>query len=772
MSGKPASARTDADSARRKAPREPVGKRLGRMVRTQELVLGVLHELLRAEGTGVDPAISDALAQIGSFLGCDRTYVMQVRNGDRVDNTHEWCAEGIEPMQAMLQDVPLDMISYWLPPFMRRDPVRITSVNRLPASREERAILQQQGIQSLLVVPMLDGNELRGFVGFDTVRSRRIFLQSEVYLLQSAADVIMSVLQRRASEAAAREAQAALRAGQAFLQSILDTTGSGIVALDGQGRIIFANEEADQILARLERPESQSTGAAEFLSHFFQRVQAEDTEVRDVNHVVETRDGERCVLSVNAAPVRDGTGQAARVVCSFIDLTREDSIRNALQSALTDAHQLAYVDPLTGLPNRRALVEDLEAMITDERPGEQWFTLLSIDVDGMRGINELHGMRRGDYFLLELAKRLQGLAPEGARFGRTAGDEFVVILPAAHPDEAAAISAGNQLGDLVRDAAREPVRVGVGSISATTSVAVVPFSRSRDADSVLNKAGIANRVAKAEGGDRTKVFAPALRRLLVARAQLDADLQGALERDEFCLFFEPQVEASPAGLSTIGYEALIRWQHPVRGLLPPSEFIPHAEETGLVAAIDDWVLRSACTQIRTWDAQGLGQGLTLSLNISSARFVAPGFPAAVEATLDASGVDPARLRFELTESCLLQDAAAAAHIMGRLKELGISLALDDFGSGFSSLRYLHDLPVDVLKIDRAFIGNLWESGRNPAIIRSILSLGESLRLKVITEGVETEPQLEWLIANGGTLFQGYYFGRPRPPRDLDLTRPG
>ncbi|MFD1913066.1 putative bifunctional diguanylate cyclase/phosphodiesterase [Halodurantibacterium flavum] len=751
----------------------------GRLTRFQGFVVNVLHDILRAPGVDTDARIEDALGQIGLFLGCDRTYVFRVRDKALLDNTHEWAAPDIEPMRDHLQGLPLDMIDPWMPEFLQRRAVRIDSVADLDDSRPEKETLVMQEIQSLLVVPMMHDGALVGFVGFDRVRRQKKFLQGEVYLLQSAADVIMFVLLRRDTEAQARASDQALRGERVFLRSILETAGSAIIAFDEGQDIVFSNQQARKILAQLHRPGEGERGeqpgdrpgsaAQDYLGLIAQQVQESGRAIRDVQHVVHYADGSRHILSVNAAPVPAGDpSNPARIVCSITDLTREVAIQNALQSALSDAHQLAFFDTLTGLPNRRLVIEHLRRLAEEHGLAGGHAALLTIDIDRMRGINELHGVQQGDRVLIEIARRLGEIAANANQLGRIAGSEFTFLLPGPFENAAQATAVADHFAEEILEAVRTPIDSCDTTVSATASIGIVVFPAAEGTESVLDHAGAAARTAKLEGGDGIAWFHAELHHRVVAQAQLDADLPGALARDEFLLFYEPQIRWLGGTRRIIGYEALIRWMHPQRGLLSPIEFIGHAEQTGMISEIDDWVLRETLRQAKIWNDLRSSADFVLSINVSPRRFAEEGFAEHVERTVRQSGVNPHQLRFELTERSLIKDAEQAREVMQRLSSMGIGLALDDFGTGFSSLRYLHDLPVTMLKIDRSFVRNLWESERNGTIINSILSLGRDLRLDVMAEGVETRAQLDWLAAQGCSLFQGYYFARPRAAAEIAI----
>ena len=420
-------------------------------------------------------------------------------------------------------------------------------------------------------------------------------------------------------------------------------------------------------------------------------------------------------------------------------------------------HYLAFYDALTGLPNRRLLMESLATTIDEEAHGDQFGAILLVDLDNFRLVNDLQGHASGDQLLVNVAEQLREALESDAMLARFSSDEFVVML--------------EQLGDQQLEAAARAERIArqlmttihqlrnSRSLPISASVGLALFNgESSSLDAVLQQADMALQQAKAEGGNALRFFNPDMQTSVLERANLEADLHHALARRELALHYQIQVDQK--GVTT-GVEALLRWYHPARGWVSPAEFIPLAEESGLIIPIGEWVLTQACQQLAKWSRQSAYASLTISVNVSSVQFQQPDFVGRVEHHLKQTQAPPNRLVLEVTESLLMREPTRVRHIMLKLREKGIRFALDDFGTGYSSLGYLKRLPLDELKIDQSFIREVLTDKADAAIVDTIILLAVSLGLVVVAEGVETQAQLNWLKGHGCYRYQGYLLGRPR-----------
>ena len=445
-------------------------------------------------------------------------------------------------------------------------------------------------------------------------------------------------------------------------------------------------------------------------------------------------------------------GRALALSLVVLDaLASERQARRELDDALSVATHRATHDPLTGLPSRELLLERLDRRLLAAEPERrhQVFVLF-IDVDRFKQVNDVHGHAIGDLYLSAIAARLHEFAATDEVCARLAGDEFVLVT--MRPSLEAAEQVAADL--LIRLVA--PLELDGHVLVPSVSIGLAQGDSGYEAESLTDDAALAMYRATQEGRGRIVVFEPDLRRATERRAQVEADLRQAVRTStEFVPYYQPVVDMLTG--QVVGFEALVRWVHPERGIVPPDEFIPAAEETGLVVEIDARMLRAACAQIAEWRQRPEWENLALSVNTSARSFADPGLPARVAEALDLSGLPASALLLELTETVLMDEARSSDH-MRQLVELGVSLAVDDFGTGFSSLRYLREFPVAVLKVDRSFVDAL--DGAGGVIVPTVVGLADSLGLAVTAEGVETEAQRDRLIELGCVYAQGYLFGRP------------
>jgi diguanylate cyclase (GGDEF)-like protein len=419
----------------------------------------------------------------------------------------------------------------------------------------------------------------------------------------------------------------------------------------------------------------------------------------------------------------------------------------------------AHHDALTGLANRTLCLERIQSVLEDCQRRNTLFAVAFIDLDRFKMLNDSLGHSFGDRVLVEAARLLVlGMGGQGqvCRFG---GDEFVLIVGEPATAEEAQGVIKSALDSLCRPFIVEGQEV---RLAASVGVVVGPTADSPKAEDILQNADMAMHRAKDTGRDRIRMFHPGMLRRARELLALDADMRKALEQDEFLVYYQPVMSVS--GERTLGFEALARWRSPSRGLVTPHAFIPHAEESGLIVPLGELVLRRACATMAAWrERYPAARSMTLAVNLSARQFTQPGIVETVRTILRESGLPPAWLKLELTESTLMGDPETALSSMRRLKALGVSLAIDDFGTGYSSLAYLQRFPVDSLKIDRSFVQDLpREDSDSRELARAIMALARSLRLGVVAEGVETREQLELLAELGCEAVQGFYFSPPLP----------
>jgi diguanylate cyclase (GGDEF)-like protein/PAS domain S-box-containing protein len=439
--------------------------------------------------------------------------------------------------------------------------------------------------------------------------------------------------------------------------------------------------------------------------------------------------------------------------------TRDISERKALEAKL--AHQ-AFHDPLTGLANRALFRDRLEHALQRAQRHRKPLAVMFLDLDDFKTINDTLGHAEGDRLLLAVASRLLECVRLADTVARLGGDEFAILLEEeTDPDNV--ITVARRLADAMQSAFIVESR----EIIIGASIGIARGTAESTVDDLLRDADVAMYMAKSRGKRTFQIFEPAMHAALVERLELAEDLRAALKRDELRLEYQPIIDLRSGVVDAV--EALVRWDHPGRGLLSPAQFIPLAEETGLIVPLGDWVLRTACHEARAWQRPAAGpQNIVVSVNLSGRQLQEPDLAARVAAILDESGLDPARLVLEITENLAMQEPEVAQARLSELKALGVRLAIDDFGTGYSSLSSLRSFPIDILKIDKSFIETLGAMGGHAAFTEVILMLGESLQLHTVAEGIETEDQLARLRALGCGFGQGFHLGRPVSAADVTV----
>ena len=424
--------------------------------------------------------------------------------------------------------------------------------------------------------------------------------------------------------------------------------------------------------------------------------------------------------------------------------------------------ELAFYDQLSGLPNRTLLLDRLKQVMAAGERNASYSALLFLDLDNFKTLNDTLGHDMGDLLLQQVANRLMGCVRAGDTVARLGGDEFVVMLAGLGTGEAPAAMAAETVGEKILGALNQPYQIGSHDHRSTPSIGITLFGGGRvePIEEPLKRADLAMYQSKAAGRNTLRFFDPKMQATVSDRAALETGLRAALVREELVLHFQPLVTG--AGALT-GAEALVRWQHPERGLVSPCEFISLAEDTGLILPLGRWVMERACTQLTLWAAQPALTHLTMAVNVSARQFRQPDFVEQVLAVIARSGADPRRLQLELTESLLVTNVEDIIAKMTALQAHGVGFALDDFGTGYSSLSYLGRLPLDQLKIDRSFVMGIETNPHAVAICAATISLAHSLGLKVVAEGVETAAQRDLLhLGHGCNYLQGYLFSRPLP----------
>lgn len=456
-------------------------------------------------------------------------------------------------------------------------------------------------------------------------------------------------------------------------------------------------------------------------------------------------------LTVTA--VRDDNQVITNYVGSLTDITLRKVAEEKIQS-------LAFYDPLTQLPNRRLMLDRLNQAYSASSRTRQRGALLFLDLDYFKTLNDTLGHDVGDLLLQQVATRLTDCVREGDTVARVGGDGFVVLLESLSQYAIDAAAQAQDVAEKIMFTLNQPYQLNMHTYHSTTSLGVALFNgHELNTEDLLKQADIALYQSKAEGRNTLRFFDPKMQETIATRADLENELRKAVEHNQFQLYYQIQVGSTGQAL---GAEALIRWLHPERGMISPFNFIPLAEDSGLILPIGQWVLNAACAQIKIWERKPVAKNLTLAVNMSAKQFKQVNFVEQVEDAIKRHEINPTRLKIELTESLLVDNVQDIISKITKLSKIGIRFSLDDFGTGYSSLQYLKQLPLDQLKIDQSFVRDITTDASDRAIVRTIITMAHSLDVNVIAEGVETAEQQQFLLDNGCTHYQGYLFGKPLP----------
>jgi diguanylate cyclase (GGDEF)-like protein/PAS domain S-box-containing protein len=549
---------------------------------------------------------------------------------------------------------------------------------------------------------------------------------------------------------------ASLQASEERFRSLVQNASDVTMILNADGQVTYVSPAAERVLGRqpaalqgttvtdLVHPDDRAAAQVHFAQVIRQPGLTLGTNLR-----LEHADGTWRDFEVVATNLLDQPAVAGLVV-TYRDVTDRKAFERQLR-------HLAFHDPLSQLPNRALFLDRLEQAVARSRRGTEIVAVLYLDLDNFKTVNDSLGHPTGDALLVEVARRLTGCARDGDTVARLGGDEFAILLQDAtghHTAEAVARRIGAVL--------RTPVHVAGHDVLVSASIGIADAHDSPGgADELLRNADMAMYAAKGHGRDGVERFAPSMYATVRERLELTADLHRALEQGEFRVFYQPIVELGSSRICEL--EALVRWQHPERGLVQPDTFIPLAEETGLIVPIGRWVLEEACRQAHVWQEQlPSAVSLVIGVNLSGRQFGDANLVADVTRVLRETKLEPGTLKLEITESVAMQDATRAEATMHALKALGVQLAIDDFGTGYSSLQYLKRFPVDTLKIDKSFVDGLGSDEQDTAIVQSIVALAKTLRLDVTGEGIETAVQQAHLRLLAVERGQGYLFARPQP----------
>ncbi len=551
-----------------------------------------------------------------------------------------------------------------------------------------------------------------------------------------------------------------------ILQSVLDSMSEGVVVVDENMKLLLANPAAQKMFNNAFPADiNLAEHAQDFGLYFHDMVTPFPTDEMPLQRALRGEDAAGIEMyvrhkqrrnpgwvNVSARAIHDGEGILRGAVAVFTDITKRKWAEHHLKS-------LAQYDVLTGLPNRNLFRETLRQAMTRASRAEKTLALLFLDLDHFKDINDTLGHDAGDMALKAMAERLKGCLREGDTIARLGGDEFTMILENVNSAEDIA-----DVAQKILDTLAQPFLLEGREILLTTSIGITLYPADvDDSDNMLKKADIAMYQAKAQGRNNYQFYAPEMTLRAALHLNMEGKLRHALERGELLPYYQPQVDLNTGEIS--GVEVLLRWRHPEFGLIPGARFISLAEKTGLIVPIGDWLMKTACMQIKAWHDAGLGQ-LRIAVNQSARQFRRINMVSAVASLLADVGLEPHYLDLEITEELLMENTQANRAVFTELRALGVHISIDDFGTGYSSLSYLKQFPLDCLKIDQSFVQNLPCNVQDAAITTAIITLAHNLHLRVIAEGVETKEQMAFLHSQGCEEIQGYIFGKPMPADEL------
>ncbi|MEN3291268.1 MAG: hypothetical protein V7642_521 [Burkholderiales bacterium] len=569
---------------------------------------------------------------------------------------------------------------------------------------------------------------------------------------------IIDITQNKQAEEALRESESRFRAQASLLEKAQDA----ILVRGIDHRVTFWNSSAERLYGwTAAEAIGKSVGELIYTDldafHLANNTVLENGEWS--GEIMQRRkDGSPLPVEAHWTLVRDDEGKPKAVLSINTDITRRKAAETRIQ-------HLAFYDPLTRLPNRLFLVDRLQHALANSARSGHTGALMFIDLDNFKTLNDTLGHDKGDLLLKQVANRLTRCMRENDTVARLGGDEFVVLLEELSDSSHDAAVQAKNAGEKILAAFRQSYDLAGYEHYSSPSIGITLFKGREDSvDDILKRADVAMYQAKAAGRNTLRFFDPEMQAEITRRAELEADLRQGTRDHQFLLHYQPQADASGR---VSGVEALVRWQHPQRGLVAPGEFIPLAEETGLILPLGHWVLETACKQLVAWAATPESAGLSLAVNVSARQFRHPDFVEQVLSVLEKTGADPRKLKIELTESLLIKDMDDTIVKMSALKARGVGFSLDDFGTGYSSLAYLKRLPLDHLKIDQSFVRDVLTNANDATIARTIVALGVSLGLHVIAEGVETSAQQDFLALQGCHTYQGFLFNPPLPIDEFD-----
>lgn len=719
-----------------------------------KLIARISARFVASKVQDIDTTIDFALDAIGSYFAADRSYIFEFsENLKFADNTFEWCAEGIPPVIDDMKNLPMDMYVGWISTWQAGESIPVDDVSCLEPQSPERELLESQGIKALIMVPLPGENTLLGMFGIDLTQTTHAWTSEQVDLLQVVGELIGSAIQRKHADGSFRLRELVAELAVRFInlptanvENTIDQALAEIRSFFNFQSIKFHTKLPAPIFLELVQRERETcllsghrAGVSppnEFPT-FAIRVQHDD---EFFGGLVIQHQSRRVFQQAHII-------ESLKLVASLIAGTL------ARQQTEQKVERLAYFDEQTGLPNRVKFVLDLERQLASIASQQVACKVLFIDLDHFKRSNDSLGRDFGDWVLVETAKRIVSTLTNQDFAARVVGDQFVVALFGKANDVASFEQRIHSIHELLNTPYRIENYVYHGS--ASIGVACADADNLQTPQSLLKYSELAMYSAKSNGRNLIEYYTSNISDNAIAKAKLYDELREAIEEDQFELFFQPQLNVSH---EVIGVEALVRWQHPTRGLLSPTEFIEFCEESRLIIPIGRLVLQKACQAIHEFEEKGFR--FPVAVNVSAEQMCDTRFASEVEEILRDADIKPERLRIELTESSMIKDTKAVESCMHLLRKIGVSFSLDDFGTGYSSLSYLKSLPIQEIKLDLRFVRDILHNSHDAAIARLVFAFAREIGMEVIAEGVEEIRQYEFLREMGCKYFQGYLFSVP------------
>lgn len=726
----------------------------------RDFVYRLSLNLARSKIDELDGCIHGVIAELGDWLGSDRAYLINFEEATQtISISHEICRDGVTPQRDAIQNVPKDRYP-WLMGQLQILPVLvIPEVEQLPPDAEEEKLeFLRESIRSLVLVGLKLEGQVSGILGFDFLdHSCALDPGTEDFLLQVGEVLGASVHRQILASRNVRFENSLYRYSDQFPGVIFQFR----MYPDGQTTFPFISEKVKELFGL--PADALSLDAKPLLD----LIDPEDKKSFDED-VDESRRQMTPFETNFRARKQDGTTAWMEARSVPARLADDSMIWHGYFYDVSDRKQseseiekLAFYDALTGLPNRRLLRDRLAQALTGSTRDHSHGALVFIDLDHFKNINDSAGHMTGDELLIQVGKRLKQTVREWDTVARLGGDEFVLILKGFPADAASAAARVEKVCEKVREALNEPYELNGFEYTGTPSIGVTLFFDHDDSlEELLGQADMAMFRAKEDGRNCVRFYDAMMQKKVSERLAMESDLRLAIRKNQLAVHYQVLVDEKG---KPIGAEALLRWHCPGRGMVSPAEFIPLAEETGLIESVGYWVLEEVLSRVASWKKRGgvLSQ-LQVSVNVSTRQFHLPSFCSTVMALLRKTGASPRNLKVEITESALAYDLELVEETLRTLRSMGIRISLDDFGTGYSSLGYLKRLSLDELKIDQGFVRDILDDPNDAAIAETILALASALKLSAVAEGVETKGQLERLVNMGCTRFQGYYFSRPVP----------